>query len=172
MPTPVVRDPSLISCITSSRHEFRAMPQRRVAFRDELEVKTYEVDTDGVWKKCRRRSHRAKVPRGARSRVFRDSLESMGVALTQAKYLSGLCGSTSPDGWPVVWSNGLCSIFYPLPGGRVIVTAVTGWARYVNIEGTTREGGIQLCAPYWRRFFHIGDIPTQAEVQSLSLIHI
>ena len=49
----------------------------------------------------------------------------------------------------------------------MIVTAVTGWARYVNIEGTTREGGIQLCAPYWQRFFHIGDIPTHAEVQSL-----
>ena len=24
-----------------------------------------------------------------------------------------------------------------------------------------------MCAPYWRRFFHIGDIPTQEEVQSL-----
>ena len=51
--------------------------------------------------------------------------------------------------------------------GRVIVTAITSWSRYVNIEGTTREGGIQLCAPLWPRFYHIGDIPTHAEVQSL-----
>ena len=30
-----------------------------------------------------------------------------------------------------------------------------------------REGGIQLGAPFWQRFYHIGDIPTHAEVQSL-----
>ena len=97
----------------------------------------------------------------------------MGVALTQAKYLSGLFGSTSPDGWPVVWSNGLCSIFYPPARGRLIVTAITSWARYVNIEGTTREGGIQLCAPLWPRFYRIGDIPIPtryfAEASSINL---
>ena len=125
MPTPVVQDPSLPSCLTSSRHEFLALPLRRVAFRNELAVVPYEVSTDGVWKKCRRRSKRAKVPGGSRPRNFRDSLEAMGAALTQAKYLSGLFGSTSPDGWPVVWSNGLCSIFYPPANGRVIVSAVT-----------------------------------------------
>ena len=167
MPTPVVQDPSLPSCLTSSRHEFRALPPRHVAFRDELAVVPYEVSTDGVWKKCRRRSKRAKVPGESRPRNFRDSLEAMGAALTQAKYLSGLFGSTLHDGWPVVWSNGLCSIFYPPARGRVIVTAITSWARYVNIEGTTREGGIQLCAPLWSRFYHIGDIPTHAEVQSI-----
>ena len=167
MPTPVVQSACVPTCITSSRRDFKALPPRRVVFQDEIEMATYEVDADGVWKKCRRRSHLARMPRESRRCKFRDSLESMGAALTQAKYLEGLCGSTSPNGWPVVWSNGLCSIFYPPHDGNVCEAVVIDWGRYLNVEGTTRECGIQLCAPHWQRFFHIGDIPNPAEVKSL-----
>ena len=66
-----------------------------------------------------------------------------------------------------MWSNGLCSIFYPPRYGKVTVETVTKWARNVALEGTTREGGIQLCAPCWGRYYHIGDIPTRTEIQSL-----
>ena len=54
MPTPVVQPAGVPTCITSSRHGFRALPPRRVAFRDELTVVPYEVCTNGVWKKCKR----------------------------------------------------------------------------------------------------------------------
>ena len=43
---------------------------------------------------------------------------------------------------------------------------VTDWARQVNFEVNSRQGGIQLCAPLCQEFYHIGDIPTHKELQS------
>ena len=58
-------------------------------------------------------------------------------------------------------------IFYPPDCDQLIAEVIIRWARFVNIEGTTAEGGIQLCARLWQQFFHIGDIPTYEEVLSL-----
>ena len=58
-------------------------------------------------------------------------------------------------------------IFYPPDRDQVNVSVITDWARQVNFKVTSREGGIQLCAPLWHEFFHIGDIPTRKEVLSL-----
>ena len=91
----------------------------------------------------------------------------MGTALTQAKYLAELFGNSSPAGWAVVWTDDLCRIFYPPDRDQVNVIVITDWARQVNFEVTSRGGGIQLCAPLWQEFSHIGDIPTRNEVLSL-----
>ena len=47
------------------------------------------------------------------------------------------------------------------------VSVIPDWARQVNFEVTSREGGIQRCAPLWQEFFHLGNIPTRKEVRSL-----
>ena len=91
----------------------------------------------------------------------------MGAALTQAKYLAELFGNSSPAGWAVVWTDDLCRIFYPPDHDQLHVIVITDWSRQVNFEVTSREGGIQLCAPLWQEFFHIDDIPTRKEVLSL-----
>ena len=138
-----------------------------VGFVLEVTVISYEADNNKEWQKCQRRSQQAIVSNKGRKRGFGNHLDGMGAALTQAKYLAGLFGKSSPAGWAVVWTDELCRIFYPPDRDQVNVSVITDWARQVNFEVTQREGGIQLCAPMWHEFFHIGDIPTRKEVLSL-----
>ena len=165
MPSPIVD--YLSSCVTASRHGFRKLPPRVVGFVLEITVILYEVDTNKEWRKCQRRSNQASAPGIRRGRGFGNHLDRMGAALTQAKYLAKLFGHSSPA-WAVVWTDDLCRIFYR--PDQVHVSELTDWARQVNFEVTSREGGVQVCAPLWHEFFHIGDIPTRKEVLSLSYV--
>ena len=155
------------SCMTASRHGVRRLPPRAVSFVLEITVIPYVADNNKEWKKCKRRSKQASAAGRKRGRGFSNHLDGMGAALTQAKYLAELFGNSSPAGWSVVWTGDLCRIFYPPDRDQVNVIVITDWARQVNFEVTSREGGIQLCAPLWQEFFHVGDVPTRKEVLSL-----
>ena len=151
MPPPVVRDYTVPSCITASRHGFRALPPRLVCFELEITVVPSLPDNDKKWRKCKRRSSQASASCDRRGERHGDHLEKMG-ARTQAKYLAELFGLSSPAGWPVVWTGDHCRIFYPPDSDHVNVVIITNWARQVSFEVTSREGGIQLCAPLWQEF--------------------
>ena len=114
MPDPVVRDPTLVSCITASRNRFRVLPPRIVGFVLEVTVIPYVAGNNKEWQKCQRPSQQAIVSNEGRARGFGNHLDGMGVALTQAKYLAELFGNSSPAGWAIVWTDDLCNMLYPL----------------------------------------------------------
>ena len=141
MPSLVVRDPPLVSCITASRNGFRVRPPHIIlGFVLEVTVISYEADNNKEWQKCQRPSQQAIVSNEGRERGFGNHLDGMGAALTQAKYLA--VGKSSPIGWAVVWTDELCRIFYPPDRDQVNVSVITDWARQVNFKVTQREGGI------------------------------
>ena len=125
MPSPVVRDPTLTSCINASRNGFRKLPPRIVGFVLEITVIPYVADNNKEWRKCQRRSKQAIVSDKRRERGFGNHLDGMGAALTQAKYLAELFRNPSPAGWAVVWTADLCRIFYPRDRDQVNVIVIT-----------------------------------------------
>ena len=99
MPSLVVRDPPLVSCITASRNGFRVRPPHIIlGFVLEVTVISYEADNNKEWQKCQRPSQQAIVSNEGRERGFGNHLDGMGAALTQAKYLAELFGNSPLGG--------------------------------------------------------------------------
>ena len=89
-----------------------------------------------------------------------------GAALTQARYFTALLGFPPPGGWPVAWSGDQCWIFSMPDNDAVDVCILVHWASNVELHLCTLAAGIQLCGRLWSSLHHVGDVPSDAEVES------
>ena len=66
----------------------------------------------------------------------------------------------------MAWSGDQCWIFSAPDNDTVDVSILVHWASNVEFHLWERAAGIQVCGILWSSLHHIGDVPSEVEVES------
>ena len=97
----------------------------------------------------------------------KDKHFNLAARIAEAMCLSGLFGNVYESGWPAAWCDGECNLLHP-PADGIIDDLYVGNINVVSYERMPRDTGIQLFANIWDKFYHTGDVQSDAEVELAS----
>ena len=96
----------------------------------------------------------------------RDSFLQSCAALTLARCLALQQDTPVDFGWPVRWTYDQASFFLPGIEGLAPTQHSYDDVKTCSVWTCTRDEGIQWCTPHWNQLYHLGAVPTQADLRS------
>ena len=86
-------------------------------------------------------------------------------ALTSAKCLAQQVDTPAMFGWPVQWTADSAPFFLPSSEGHTPSCHKICDTKYCAVWTCTRKEGMQWSGPHWNLLYHIGTVPTSAELR-------
>ncbi len=111
-------------------------------------------------KRVRKRSQTGKV------HPICNSFLQLCAALMLARCLALQQDTPVDFGWPVRWTYDQASFFLPGVEGLEPTQHSYDDVKTCSVWTCTRDEGIQWCTPHWNQLYHLGAVPTQADLRS------